>query len=554
MAASNMAQTMVQRLLSDGTEPATSGEGGSLRLVNGTCDICANGALLIPGTSLNPLSENENVNDGGGNVAPSQLDLSLEGESITGNNEVLMPMEEEEDCGDYDTYDDGPGFELPQDNHEDGAVPTNLTSHISTLAQEGVQLSLEQIAPVSPKPVKEKPDPWSLLDPQDVTASKSRALRIRTTYRLPEGCDEPPSSAVTGSRTRKIHKIRRRNKNKSSSNDKCNEFVHTSSQSLKAMKLRIEKRLSLSNDNRSEMDVAEDKESESVDDLIMTLCPSSDFVFGDEFIYIAKAQSKRRSNEKRRIRKEEAARRAESTTAAIVNEQFRDVYEAGGDDENYDGYGEDYDLGGEDDYDAGENDQVDNANACLNDFDEIIASAEDGNNGDMNRKLTFDALCRAHLKEFAKGAEKYAVESKLSKRVGVWQDKVAQVLENEEERPEFDIQHYSRKVISNIQQGAKLDKADKISMGSSIANDTIPFVSITKDKEPYEVSRTFLTALMLCNDEKISFGKNDACNEGRRVHSPHTLTIKLLNSDLDSPMDTYLAPSIQEQQEAMMMT
>jgi hypothetical protein len=79
-------------------------------------------------------------------------------------------------------------------------------------------------------------------------------------------------------------------------------------------------------------------------------------------------------------------------------------------------------------------------------------------------------------------------------------------------------------------------------------------VSITKDKEPYEVSRTFLTALMLCNDEKISFGKNDACNEGRRVHSPHTLTIKLLNSDLDSPMDTYLAPSIQEQQEAMMMT
>ena len=469
--ASNMAQNMVQRLLSDGTEPATSGEGGTLRLANGTCDICANGAFLIPGTSLNPLAESDNVQEGSsrnGDVAPSQLDLSMEGEDQNGNNKMIMPMEEEMvGNDDYDTYDDGPGFELPQDNHEDGEVEasTNSQPNISTIGQEGGPLSLEHIEElqVAQKSAKEKPDPWSLLDPQDVSALKSRTLRIRTTYHLPEECDDPPSNAVTGTRTRKILKIRRRRK-RSSSNDESREVVHTCTQSLKAMKIRMEQRLSMKNEKKSEMNLKEDKA------WTIPLCPSSDFVFGNEFVYIAKAQSQRRVNEKRRMRTEEAARRAESKIAAIVDEHFRDVHEAGGDDDDNNGYyGDDYDYGdGEDDYDPGAIDQVDNANACIKDFDEIIDSVEDEeSNGNMNRKIKFEALCRAHLKEFTKGAEKYAVKSKLSKRVGLWQDKVTHVLEDEEHRPVFDIKDYSRQLINTIQRGVELDKTEKLTLGFS---------------------------------------------------------------------------------------
>ena len=77
---------------------------------------------------------------------------------------------------------------------------------------------------------------------------------------------------------------------------------------------------------------------------------------------------------------------------------------------------------------------------------------------------------------------------------------------------------------------------------------TVSFASITQDQEPYQVSRTFLTALMLCNDGKISFCQNNDCNEGCKVHGPESLKINLLDSNLDCPLDNYLAPSVQEMQ------
>jgi hypothetical protein len=73
-------------------------------------------------------------------------------------------------------------------------------------------------------------------------------------------------------------------------------------------------------------------------------------------------------------------------------------------------------------------------------------------------------------------------------------------------------------------------------------NNIVNFASITKHQDPYEVSRTFLTSLMLCNTENITF-----CNVGEgEVSSPENLQLKLFNVQIDSPMDNYLAPSLLE--------
>ena len=84
--------------------------------------------------------------------------------------------------------------------------------------------------------------------------------------------------------------------------------------------------------------------------------------------------------------------------------------------------------------------------------------------------MTFETLCRAHLKEFAKGAEKYAVESKLARRVNAWQDKVAQVIKNEENRPEFDIQTYRRNMINSMEREVQLNKVATKSFRSVVSS------------------------------------------------------------------------------------
>ena len=65
---------------------------------------------------------------------------------------------------------------------------------------------------------------------------------------------------------------------------------------------------------------------------------------------------------------------------------------------------------------------------------------------------TFEELCRAHIRSFAKGAQAYAAETKLSKRVGDWHNRLVPILEEEENRPAFDIHAYTRRVVNAIEE------------------------------------------------------------------------------------------------------
>jgi condensin-2 complex subunit H2 len=80
-------------------------------------------------------------------------------------------------------------------------------------------------------------------------------------------------------------------------------------------------------------------------------------------------------------------------------------------------------------------------------FSSIKDAAEESNLG-----KTFEELCRAHIQAFAKGAEDFALNSELSDRVSKWQERLAPILEEEEQRKEFDIHKYSGIILKESAQ------------------------------------------------------------------------------------------------------
>lgn len=111
------------------------------------------------------------------------------------------------------------------------------------------------------------------------------------------------------------------------------------------------------------------------------------------------------------------------------------------------------------------------------------------------------------------------------------------MLEEEAQRPEFDIHVYGAHVIDRIEKTKDLNNDD----GKPSKTRTIEFHSVTRDKKQYDVCRLFLASLSLSNSGNVRF----TAPEGQ-VMTPDTLHIELLNSTVDRPMQTYLAPSAME--------
>lgn len=162
-----------------------------------------------------------------------------------------------------------------------------------------------------------------------------------------------------------------------------------------------------------------------------------------------------------------------------------------------------------------------------------LFSTDDPNAGAQ----TFEELCRAHIRAFARGAEKYAAETKLSQRVGTWQDRLAPLLEEEEQRPVFDIHAYGNTVIDKVTE--EIQKLNpKLTDMEAAPNKVVDFRDVTRQSPPYEVCRMFLASLSLSNSGNVELScGNEDCT---------SLQVKLLKSGIEHPMETYLAPSIAE--------
>jgi condensin-2 complex subunit H2 len=116
--------------------------------------------------------------------------------------------------------------------------------------------------------------------------------------------------------------------------------------------------------------------------------------------------------------------------------------------------------------------------------------------------------------------------------VDQWQAKLLPLLEDEGQRPEFDIHQYGIAVVREVEKSIAR-QSNKLDSGlSKRTNDhEVAFSDITRDCEQYDVCRMFLAALSLNNSGNIQFASSSTLE---------SLKVNLLNSDIERPTETYI--------------
>ncbi len=534
---------------------------GNLRLLAGMCDVGSDGALLMPGTRTSVFINGEAAMGGGGGggenedgtieIFPGGLSPGPEdgdrnnsfgvADNVGNDDGASFGDNNMNDFGD----DNGGGFELnhdytPEENEDDIDTPKVLNFD---------QTKQQQKQPPKKKKVVE--DPWAVLDPHEPSKDKAQPLRIGVTYRLPQGLDDEdrPSVSVTGSRTRS--KATAKKKSVSNARHSNNDFHQPP--------FLADVTFDEGDDNAEDGDVSFQVET----GVHVNLLKTNELIFGDEFAYVAKAHAKH----KEAVRRKRRLQQQQQQDNGLEADPYRDNHYNDYDDENddYGGGGGGFDF--HDDGDdasfgaAGDNEirqaAANRSNVDFAAIDDVFASSsgfnenaynDDDEFGDSSQQ-TFEDLCRAHLRKFAKSAEMYAKETQLTKRVGAWQTGLAPLLEEQEERPAFDIHDVGRDVLDTIERTLtnvrkRTSTGEKKVDKASSQNTRVGFSSIFgKESEDYEVCRVFLSTLMLCNCGNITIHNG---GDGERLAKD--LQVELLDAMFQPPMETYLAPSERAQE------
>lgn len=563
-------RALIGTLLNEGSDAS----GGNLRLLNGRCDVSESGALLMPGSSIMPNNASSKRNSSRG--IPEGDGVIVDPPAC---QEVPNAAPEEDDadsgCFVHDDHDDGGcegvGFQLAATDEDQGETEENEDKK---LVPPPVARTLPASLPSRPLP--NKPDPWSLLDPHDAAGSKARPLRIGVTYRLPYGLEDAPSASVTGARTRRKPNLRpesRKRRSSVASKHAClatatfETVISTASEVRRSRHTgencargNIDERSFQSEDNVSNKERG--RPSSAVFPMKdATTVPLRGLAFGDEFSYVAKADAKRKAAERREQRKI----LAENPAASIAG-----VENGAADDFDYDHDEGGFDFGADDDSVGGgyvdeNNNNLNNpdgntgatSNIGMASLDDAFAGLgpageRDGDSPNYDAE-TFEALCRAHIKAFAKGAEKYASETQLTRRVGEWQSRLLPILESEEERPEFDIHRYGDRILTRVKNEIDSKKflskreirdSERCGKGSSQTPSIADFRAVTKNCEKFEVCRLFLASLMLSNSGNVLLSHDGS---GAAVATPGSLQIQLLDGGSKTrAMEGFLAPSAAE--------
>jgi condensin-2 complex subunit H2 len=485
---------------------------GRLRLVGGTCDIGDNGVLLMPGSNLLTPSSTEMIMDD----ASHQPRRSLFGEEGLSEQENIDLAPQGGDDYEVDDDDDGPGFEM---NFDDQASEQPSEEVVYALQQQRKQVTFATDKPS--KVIKERKDPWALLDPHYDGSKKPKPLKKGRTIRLPEGMEKLPSECVTGARTRQ-------------------------------MKERPRQTLPDEDDLTTKYLAADTFQAFLRNQFEPPKIPITGLVF-KEFSYIAKKKAKQRAQARRAERKKEME--DQNLNHESQSQQHEDI------DDDDDDYGGGFDFGGGDDYD--DDDHVNAGdNTGLASLDDVFQN--NGAAGDNHGKLqpmfhpgyyckclriphllsfniddpvggkTFEELCRAHIQAFARGAEDFAFNTKLSERVDKWQSKLVPILEEEERRSVFDIHMYSQRLIDSAKQG--LQRVKRKSDGSIEAvPKSVDFETVTRHCTQSDVCRLFLASLSLANSGNLKIDEN-----------LNGFRFDLLSSTVEPPMAMFKASSLVE--------
>lgn len=107
----------------------------------------------------------------------------------------------------------------------------------------------------------------------------------------------------------------------------------------------------------------------------------------------------------------------------------------------------------------------------------------------------YEALVQKWVAEYVTNAQVHVNSTSLVKRVNRWRETITPKLKEEESRKEFDIHSYGSEVLSYFPDNGR--------------KQTIPFSDLAKNRDPREVSRLFLSCLMLANTYNIELSESE---------------------------------------------
>jgi condensin-2 complex subunit H2 len=525
----------------------------TLNLVGSKCAFTLTGALLLPGVAgaasgampgSRLLARRRNL-DASLSIPTVVQTSTPAGNSVRVNDDAddSFPIPS---IDDFDDDNGGPGFDFGgssgEENREEELHVEAESSFLDAIrvgAVAGVlKLSQNRRAPGNAAIVRKAvkfDDPWELLDPHQPLGTY-RPLRKGKTLVVPAGLHDLPSDCVTGARTKRRTGGSAGPDSKLPKNQECSLTPPLSGSYATDMYRHLTQGTDLPE------------------------LPLTRLAFGDEFAYVAKRHRQAYEAERRKARREgvqglPVAPSEDKDNPFVTNDLFDHDND---DDAGFGAFDDADDRVDRDDYEydngggtAWPDDDNNTGNAGLASVDDVFR--RDGmhasrdflsrSDSDMhltwlfpcilvpskdNDGLTFEELCRVHIQRFAKGAEKYANETKLLSRVRKWQEKIQPLLEEEEQRQAFDIHEYGLLIIKTLQElSAQRHDAD-----GNDGDATVPFEYVARSCPKFDVPRIFLTTLSLCNSGNVSIDQD--------------LNVQLLNPVVEHPMETYLAPSARE--------
>jgi hypothetical protein len=160
-------------------------------------------------------------------------------------------------------------------------------------------------------------------------------------------------------------------------------------------------------------------------------------------------------------------------------------------------------------------------------YDNVDSDTHNYNSFESDFTTTFENLCRQHISNFMRGANDYARETNLSRRVGEWTSRLEPILQAQEQRPEFDIHCYSDKTLNIV--ASKVAEKD--------TGDDVHFSEIVRKQPQYEKCRMFLACLQLANLGNVTFTQNNKSSFDFEVHL-------LSNTSNRLHFEDYVVPSL----------
>ncbi|XP_045582218.2 condensin-2 complex subunit H2 [Procambarus clarkii] len=106
----------------------------------------------------------------------------------------------------------------------------------------------------------------------------------------------------------------------------------------------------------------------------------------------------------------------------------------------------------------------------------------------------YEALVQKWVADYITNAQEHVTSSSLVKRVNKWRENIMPKLDEEEHRRQFDIHRYGSQVLSHFPENGR--------------KQTVSFSTVAKGVEAWEVSRLFLSCLMLANTYNIELSES----------------------------------------------